>query len=263
MKNEDLLKLFGYSDLEVANDSLDSPALKEKKNELKTQASDLATEARKVVMSKTAFPNLLGPLIKDKTPAQQIYQQVKDVQEKIVKKMALLVKEPDPRQRKVYQKEMNDLTRDFHETIGAADEYAEILKLQKMIKDGPPKATNVAHSSPLQEYAAARAQITALNEAVTLKLGKLAADAADTPPARQPEWNPVPVETAFCWNVRRDKMEGKPEPPLRILVPKGTKEKAPTPAERVASRVALQYGADINSRLKYPKYVVVIEEVKP
>jgi hypothetical protein len=202
-------------------------------------------------------------LIKDKTPAQQIYQDVKNKQEKIVKNKALLLKESNPEKRKEYQKEINNLTRDFHETIGAGDEYAEILKLQKMIKEGPPNPANVAHSSPLQEYALARAQLVALNEAVTLKLGRVAADAADTPPVKQPEWSPSPVEKAFCWNVRREKMEKEKEPSPRILVPRGAgKEYGLGLAERVAARVALKYGADINS---WPKYVVVIdiEEVKP
>ena len=259
-KNEDLLTLVGYSRRVVADAPQDSQGAKERKNLLKDQANDLAIKARNAVLSTTTFPNLLGPLIRDKTPAQQIYQQVKDIQEKIGQKKALLVKDADPAKRMAKQKEIDHLTRDFYQTIGAADEYAEILKLQKMIKDGPPKAISVAHSSPLQEYAAARSQLAALNEAVTLKLGKVAADAADAPPAKQPEWNPAPDDRAFCWNVRREKMEGKLDPPRRILVPEAAKAKVPALADRVATRVSMDYREDINS---WPKYVVVITEVKP
>jgi hypothetical protein len=260
--NEDLLTLICYSLREVANAPLDSSVVKYKKKNLLKQARDLATFARDLVMSETKFPKLLGPLIKDKTPAQQIYEQVKDVQMQIFKQRAQLAIEKDATKRKEYMNKITKLTCDFHELIGAEDEYAEILKLQEMIKDGPPKAANVAHSSPLHEYAATRAQLAALNEAVTLKLGKLASDAADTPAEKKSEWNPAPLESAFCWNVRREAMEGKPALSPRILVSKGKRERAPTLADRVALRVSQQslYGAEISS---WPKYVVVIEEVKP
>lgn len=136
VKNEDLLTLLGYSERELAETSRGSQTTTispdKQKKELRNQARDLATLARDVVLSTTTFPNLLGPLIKTKTPAQQIYQQVKEVQGKIVEQQALLVSEPDPAKRKAYQDKINDLTRAFHETIGAADEYVEILKLQKM-----------------------------------------------------------------------------------------------------------------------------------
>ncbi|MFA7705909.1 MAG: hypothetical protein WCX91_02215 [Candidatus Omnitrophota bacterium] len=260
--NEDLLTLFGYSSREVANAPLDSEVVKKKKKDLLTQSRDLATTARDLVMSETTFPKLLGPLIKNKTPAQQIYEQIKDVQMQIFKQRALLASEKDAEKRKEYMNKITKLTREFHELIGAQDEYAEIVKLQEMIKDGPPKAANVAHSSPLKEYAETRAQLAALNEAVTLKLGMLASDAAETTVAKKSEWNTAPVESAFCWNVRRELMEGKQALSQRILVSKGKKAKAPTLADRVASRVAQQsqYGAEISS---WPKYVVVIEEVKP
>ena len=257
-KNEDLQTLLDYSLRVRAGPWEKSKAA----NILMLQAGELSTSARKVMLHETTFPNLLGPLIKDKTPAQQIYEVVKNKQEKIVKNKALLV--TDPANRKDYQQKLDKLTSEFHEIIGAADEYYEILKLQRMIKTGPPKSADVGHSSPFQEYAAARAQLSALNEAVTLKLGKVAADAADPPPAKKAEWTPAPVEKAFCWNYSREKMELKTDPPPRILVPESSK-KGPGPAERVATRVASEYGADINS---WPKYVVVIgaikkEEVKP
>jgi hypothetical protein len=263
VKKEDLITLIGYSQRVVADAPEGSEAAKIPKHErdnLMKQAADLATKGRIFVLSSTSFPNLLGPLIKDKTPAQHIYERVKDLQVQIFKQRTLLANETDKEKRKAYRDTIKNLTSNLHEIIGAADEDAEILKLQEIIKKGPPKALDAAHSSPLQEYAAARAQLAALNEAVTLKLGKVTADAADTPPAKQPEWNPSPVETAFCWNVGREAMEEKTEPPRRILVPK--EAKGPSPADRVAARVAMQkeYGADINS---WPKYVVVIEEVKP
>jgi hypothetical protein len=262
VKNEDIITLFGYSLRKDANSTAGSEAEKTVKNEFIKQANKLATDAVDSVLSTTSFPSLLGPLIKDKTPAQLIYEQVKVVQDKIVKKKAQLVRETDPNKRKKYQEEIKKLTDTFFETIGAKDEYNEILKLQEIIKKGPPKAANVAHSSPLQEYAAARAQLAALNEAVTLKLGKVAADAAETPPAKQPEWSPVPVDVAFCWNIPRERMEKKEEPSRRILVPVDAagKPKPPAPPDSVAARVALDYTADIDL---WPKYVVVIDEVKP
>jgi hypothetical protein len=263
VNKEDIITLLGYSQRVVANSPPGSAAANipdEQKKKLSRQAADLATYAVSFVLSTTDFPNLLGPLIKDKTPAQRIYDQVKDLQLQIFNYRALLLYEKDARERMKYQNKIDALTCDLHKFIGAEDEYAEILKLKKIIKDGPPKATIGVPSSPLQEYATARAQLAALNEAVTLKLGKVAADAADTPPAKQPEWSPTTDEKAFCWNYPRETMEQREKPSPRILVPQEAPNTPPV-AQFVSTRVAKEYGAEnINS---WPKYVVVIGEVKP
>ena len=55
-------------------------------------------------------------------------------------------------------------------------------------------------------------------------------------------------------------MEKVPTPPRRLLVAKDKGKADPAPAQRVADRVAEQYGADPKD---WPKFIVTIDRVKP
>lgn len=160
---------------------------------------------------------------------------------------------------------------------GAEVEYQALVKLEGVLRAGPPAGANVGQGRPMQEYAEAKTQWLALQTDLLTKLERIAkTDAPDpkiksaqaAPPPDPRTWKDPNGEIAWLWNVQREQMElddwldprrgAASTGRMPAYIPRLLKFKGSDP---LATRVESARGSDPKA---WPSFVVELtKEVQP